>query len=378
MEKNGDEGPSDRLECLFARIDAEVAGGSLSRSVWAIFRKDIRQAALDLAQAVTSVSAAEGEHKMGNLMEGMLLMAADVRTSTPGPEEFIAELHRRLTLFVKSAAGTAAADSGPVAVRSLLERAVEAVAADSRPGSLRLQGPDIEVEGSEALALRLAALELATNAFKHGALREKGDTVDVSWHRSATAGGTRLSLSWKEICIRPLPGITREGSGSALLGSRLKDISGVDLVQSFGPHGLTVGMTFPEVPPVNRQDSNPAAEPRRCLLIVDDTVYILDGLALVFKAAGYDVLSAASEAAALALLTDTTPDAAVLDHKLGRGHSFGIADVLKGLNVPLLFLSGASSLEEREKGNYADAVWLTKPVDSGKLRSAVAALIDGS
>jgi len=77
-----------------------------------------------------------------------------------------------------------------------------------------LQGPDVVLEGPQALGLTLAVHELATNSAKYGALSVEGGTVSIDW----SLDGHKLSFAWKENGGPPVVPPSTTG-----FGSRLKD-----------------------------------------------------------------------------------------------------------------------------------------------------------
>ena len=361
MKDNGDLGASDRLDNLLSRVGAEVRAGSLTPSSWDLFREELQRAVLDLAGSIASVSAAEGDHKLKNLMEAAILVASEVRTSTAGADEFSSEMRRRILLFGSAVTEAARPHDASVSLRSLFGGAVNAVSGDVRAGSLRLEGPDILVGGRDAIGLRLAAQELAVNAFKHGALRDQGDNVNVSWETTSAPTGATISILWEEVCTRQVREPERLGSGSDLLSSRLKDIAGIEVTSTFRPHGLVCRI---------RVGRKPA------ILVVDDYPMILMGLEATFKAIGYEVKAVASEPEALAFLRNRRPDVAVLDRDLGSGFSFPVADVLAGMRVPFVFMTGVTEAEGGDWGGHRGVPVVVKGDGGAELKKLVARMLE--
>lgn len=101
----------------------------------------------------------------------------------------------------------------------------------------------------------------------------------------------------------------------------------------------------------------------RIILAVEDEYFLADELDRDLKAAGAAVLGPVSSiAAALELLTNGTPDAAVLDMNLGGEMAHPVADALVARNVPFLLITGydQTALPER----FSTVRRLEKPVET--------------
>jgi PAS domain S-box-containing protein len=115
-------------------------------------------------------------------------------------------------------------------LRDLLSQEAAPHAADQ----VALQGPDIQVEPRQALALGMIFHELATNAAKYGALSAASGRVLVGW----TVAGGMLTITWRESDGPTVTAPTRKGFGSILIerlaGSELNGKAGV----AFDPGGV--------------------------------------------------------------------------------------------------------------------------------------------
>lgn len=115
---------------------------------------------------------------------------------------------------------------------------------------------------------------------------------------------------------------------------------------------------------------------RRILLVEDSLIIALDLEDLLKAQGAIEVTVASSAADGLELLARSVPDAALLDINLGQETSLPLADELKRLGVPYLFMTG-----------YGDHVDLTdrhravpriaKPIDRELLLEAVERLLPG-
>ncbi|NGM34284.1 PAS domain-containing protein [Methylobacterium sp. DB0501] len=107
------------------------------------------------------------------------------------------------------------------------------------PVRIRMSGPNVRLAAKPALSLALALHELATNAFKYGALSNETGLVDVRWHVVHGAGETRFSLTWSEQGGPPiLTPPQRKGFGSRLIErSFAAEVDG-EVTLTYAPAGL--------------------------------------------------------------------------------------------------------------------------------------------
>lgn len=113
----------------------------------------------------------------------------------------------------------------------------------------------------------------------------------------------------------------------------------------------------------------------RRLLLVDDDRLILATTAAGLRGAGYEVAEADSVDAALAHLTQSVPDLALLDIRMGEVGGFELARQLRRQGqVPFIFLSAYGDERTVEEATELGAVgFVVKPVDIAHLVPAVEA-----
>jgi two-component system, response regulator PdtaR len=115
--------------------------------------------------------------------------------------------------------------------------------------------------------------------------------------------------------------------------------------------------------------------PGRQILIVEDEALIAMDIKDILTGWGCKVLGpVATSAAALQLIADNTPDAAILDVRLDGETSEPVADALRTHGRPFVLLSAYQRSDL--SGALRDAPLLRKPVDEAKLRQELSALID--
>ena len=130
-----------------------------------------------------------------------------------------------------------------------LDQIVDEATAPHRRGDGRLlaDGPRVDLEPKTAVALGLAAHELATNAVKYGALSAPDGRVDIRW---AVDGGV-LRLTWRELGGPPVVYDGRRGFGDRLLEQGLAEELRGSVKLDFRPEGLVCHMVATLDPPAN-------------------------------------------------------------------------------------------------------------------------------
>jgi DNA-binding response OmpR family regulator len=114
--------------------------------------------------------------------------------------------------------------------------------------------------------------------------------------------------------------------------------------------------------------------PHPRILVVEDEWIIADQIAGALEEAGYDVVGPIGRLReAMALLADTSINAAIIDINVHGDRSFDLAAELGRLAIPYALLSGYSRGDLPFSLSLAPL--LQKPVDAAKLRSCVEGLL---
>ena len=108
------------------------------------------------------------------------------------------------------------------------------------------------------------------------------------------------------------------------------------------------------------------------ILVVEDELLTAMELETTLRSAGYQVLGpAANVGAALELLRDERPDAAVLDVNLAGEWVTPVAEVLRAMFVPFILASGYGAADLLAEPVLRDAVNIGKPSRSERLLKEV-------
>lgn len=103
-----------------------------------------------------------------------------------------------------------------------------------------VSGPDILLRAEQAQPVSMIIHELATNAFKHGALSRAAGRVDVTWRLE----GNQLVLTWREIGGPAVRAPDRHGFGSKLI-RQLSQQVGASFHKDWLEQGIEATMRLP-------------------------------------------------------------------------------------------------------------------------------------
>ena len=158
----------------------------------------------------------ELSHRVKNTLATAQSLATQTLRGSASPERFAAAFSGRLAALAK--AHTLLANHGwtGAGLHDLIREQLAAYrAADD--ASVTIQGDDVALEPSAALALGLTLHELATNAAKHGALASPAGSIEIGAQVGTGSRGRRLKLTWRERGGPPIGAPPRRGFGLMLI-----------------------------------------------------------------------------------------------------------------------------------------------------------------
>lgn len=201
---------------------------------------------------------AELNHRVRNALAAVQSVAAQTVRMTPDPGRFWEAFAGRLRAMARAHDALAARGWPEGAdLRGLLAAELAPYLHAAGPAGPRaeLDGPPVRLSPAVAVALALAAHELATNAARHGAFSTAAGRVRVRWWcGDAPADGSpsttgkaapRFWLEWTEDGGPPTGPPLRRGFGARLLRSALPAQIGGRVALDFRPTGLQVTMEAP-------------------------------------------------------------------------------------------------------------------------------------
>lgn len=178
-----------------------------------------------------------------------------------------------------------------------------------------------------------------------------------------------------------------QGLGLGLaIAKRCADMLGhpVDLRSRPG-HGTMFAITVPFGRPEQKADADTEIMVESTLggittLCIDNDIHILEGMEQLLGAWGCEVATASDGAAASTSFARQTPSIILADYHLNAGES-GL-DVVIDLNqdrqqaIPAIIISADDSAQVRSKVRSAGFKFMAKPVNPGRLRAMIRALVD--
>jgi two-component sensor histidine kinase len=108
-----------------------------------------------------------------------------------------------------------------------------------------IEGPDLRLSPSAALAFSMALHELGTNAAKYGALSRESGRVAIAWRIEGQDPDRRLVLHWQESGGPPVARPTRKGFGSRLIERALASELGGEVRVDYESSGLRCTIVAP-------------------------------------------------------------------------------------------------------------------------------------
>ena len=106
---------------------------------------------------------------------------------------------------------------------------------------MHLAGPALTLQPRTAVALALAAHELAANAVKYGSLSNAAGCIEIGW----TADGGRFRLVWREVGGPPVGPPARSGFGTRMVRQALAAELRGEVTLDYLPEGLVCTIDGP-------------------------------------------------------------------------------------------------------------------------------------
>lgn len=131
-----------------------------------------------------------------------------------------------------------------VSFPNLLRQEIGAYA-DGAPDRVVLEGPDVELPSQLAVPLGMTIHELATNAYRHGALSAPDGRVSVTWTVVPAKDKRILTCRWTETGGPTVTPPARQGFGSMILTRVLTQQIGAKVDASYSPKGFELSADIP-------------------------------------------------------------------------------------------------------------------------------------
>ena len=183
-------------------------------------------------------------HRLKNFMAVIQAIAmSSMPKNDPGVAAFAEKFLARIRALEAAGDLVMKANASDV---DLAEMAPAAIAPFAGTFGERIQiaGPSLMLKEHTVGGIALALNELATNAVKYGALSLDGGRVSIRWWSDPSDDGDRVTLDWREGGGPLVQPPTREGFGTRIIRSAVRNEREQTVILSYAPEGLFCRMTF--------------------------------------------------------------------------------------------------------------------------------------
>ena len=158
----------------------------------------------------------ELQHRMGNMYAHVSSLISIMGRTGGNQQEFVRRLRDRIMVLADTQALIASQKFQSAPLTAIFESTLAPfLTTETRPRVKLSAANDIEVSARGAFTMTLMLNELATNAVKHGALKDAQGLIDFSWVKN---GDDMISFDWKETCVGSIHSPSQhKGFGSQIL-----------------------------------------------------------------------------------------------------------------------------------------------------------------
>jgi two-component system, chemotaxis family, CheB/CheR fusion protein len=185
----------------------------------------------------------ELEHRVKNILQNVHALLRDARNRSKTVPELYEALASRIDALARTQEMLANCGQRQIELRALISQEAMAHAADVGQ-NLFLDGPPLHLMPKAAQVLAMGIHELATNAFKFGALSKPDGRVMVSW-RIENSEKPVIAFQWKETGLEIKDKPPETGFGTEFIVKGLPFMLGGRAALDFEPDGVLCAVTFP-------------------------------------------------------------------------------------------------------------------------------------
>ena len=192
----------------------------------------------------------EVNHRAKNMLA--LVNAVARRTIAATPDDFIERFGERIQSLAASQDLLVKNEWKGASLHELVSSQL-AHFSDLIGTRIELRGPPLVISANAAQPIGIALHELATNAGKYGALSTDRGSVDICWGtRRAETGERTFFASWREQGGPPVTAPAKQGFGSMVLSSIVRQSLDGHVELDFAEPGVTWKLTCPAKGVVDR------------------------------------------------------------------------------------------------------------------------------
>jgi two-component system, chemotaxis family, CheB/CheR fusion protein len=150
------------------------------------------------AQRTRELYIDELQHRTRNLIAIVQSISDTALAAAGSLADYRAEFNNRLGALARVQGLLSRDDGREVTLRDLVQGELNAIGITPGTERIVLDGPPVKLREDAVQLLALALHELATNALKHGVLKESRGRLDVRWQMLDGMNTPRLELTWVE------------------------------------------------------------------------------------------------------------------------------------------------------------------------------------
>jgi PAS domain S-box-containing protein len=196
------------------------------------------------AQRQERVLIEELNHRVKNTLATAQSLATQTLRRSPSPKSFATAFSGRLAALASAHTLLAHARWSGAGLHALIEEQLAPYRLPER-ANVTIEGDDVSLQPSAALALGLTLHELTTNAARHGALASPAGSIEIRAQIGTGPDGRRLSLTWCERGGPPVAAPPRRGFGLTLIERGLAYQLKGNVVLDFRRDGLHCTIELP-------------------------------------------------------------------------------------------------------------------------------------
>ncbi len=184
---------------------------------------------------------AELAHRMKNTLAMIAAIASQTFRSAETLEEAQSILSDRIATLGEAHSILTRSSWSSAPIRAVIDGALAPHRSDI--GTIRIDGPPLQLTADQAMTLALAANELATNAVKYGALSVETGEVSVRWSAGRPESEDAFRFEWTESGGPVVTKPRRQGFGSRLVERVMAQKFQGEVELDYRPEGLRYVLT---------------------------------------------------------------------------------------------------------------------------------------
>lgn len=188
-----------------------------------------------------NVLIGELNHRVKNAFGVVKAIVSQSLRSSDASAELRMTLDRRLDAYAQAHSRLL----GPTWERTSVGKVAQDILAPLGNGRIHMKGSDTFVPLRHGLAISMAFYELATNAWKHGALSNEDGRIDLTWGIVQGEGPPMVRIRWSEHGGPPVTASPRKGFGYTVLKRAFEAETSGRVVLDHGRDGLSWTATVP-------------------------------------------------------------------------------------------------------------------------------------